>query len=422
MEKKNVYILGGGLSGIALALHLNDRFNVVVLEKNKDIGGLCRSYKYDNVCLDYGPHICFSKDKEILSELLSFVETNELERKNKIDFEGCLIEYPFENGLVGLPQEIRNVCLATLKNNPYYGYNCHNMEQVFISKFGEVIAHKYLIPYNQKVWKFNPAFMDVSLVERIPDPSKQEIEDIVKGKKTTGYKHQALFHYPIKGGIQSLIKGMYKKIRDEKGNIQILIDQKITSIDLNNPDERTIKTQDFSYELTKEDIIVNTIPLPELFYSIGMASVEVKKAVKGLRYNSAYIVLAEEKIKDDIFCIYNAGDDLHHRLCNVKFLGKNYQHKTKNLVNYEITFSPEEKEHYEQAIEQSYGVLKKKYIKYAYPIHDINRVENMSIISDFLADFLGVYLLGRFGAWEYKNMDMVYKDAKLLAEEINTNR
>ena len=62
-------ILGGGLSGISLAYFLQDRAEIEhidIIEKDDDIAGLCRSIKKDGYIYDIGPHILFSKDKEML--------------------------------------------------------------------------------------------------------------------------------------------------------------------------------------------------------------------------------------------------------------------------------------------------------------------------------------------------------------------
>ena len=89
------------------------------------------------------------------------------------------------------------------------------MLQFFLKNFGEGITRTYLEPYNRKIWKFDPTFMDTQMVERIPKPPKQDIIKSAKGINTEGYKHQLYFHYPIKNGIQSLFDS-YEKTLDKK--------------------------------------------------------------------------------------------------------------------------------------------------------------------------------------------------------------
>ena len=61
-------VLGGGLSGMAIAYFLqdNDRINSIeILEKECEPGGLCRSFNLDGLSYDIGPHVIISKDTEI---------------------------------------------------------------------------------------------------------------------------------------------------------------------------------------------------------------------------------------------------------------------------------------------------------------------------------------------------------------------
>jgi len=101
-----VGILGGGISGIALAAQLGE--DVEVLEKRARIGGLCGSIIDQGFTFDAaGPHIMFSKNKEVLNLMVTTLGDNVQQRRrdNKIWFKGRLVKYPFENDLASLPKE-----------------------------------------------------------------------------------------------------------------------------------------------------------------------------------------------------------------------------------------------------------------------------------------------------------------------------
>ena len=61
-------ILGGGLTGVTLArLLAAEGQSVVVLEKEDQIGGLCRSVTAEGFTFDRGgSHIIFSRDQQVL--------------------------------------------------------------------------------------------------------------------------------------------------------------------------------------------------------------------------------------------------------------------------------------------------------------------------------------------------------------------
>ena len=53
--------------------------------------------------------------------------------------------------------------------------------------------------------------------------------------------------------------------------------------------------------------------------------------------------------------------------------------------------------------------------EYAYVIYDLHHKENMSAIRKYF-EKEGVYLNGRFGNFEYWNMDKVLRESKTMAE------
>src|SRR5205085_9576487 len=97
---KRLGILGGGISGIALAAYLDD--NLDILEKRSRIGGLCATVIENGFTFDAaGPHIMFSKNKEVLGIMVAALGRNvhQKRRENRIWFKGSLVKYPFENDL-----------------------------------------------------------------------------------------------------------------------------------------------------------------------------------------------------------------------------------------------------------------------------------------------------------------------------------
>ncbi len=73
MKDYDAIIVGGGLSGLSSAYFLSKNgFNVLVIEKEKELGGLCRSYRINGYYIEHFYHHVFHSDntlKEILKEL-----------------------------------------------------------------------------------------------------------------------------------------------------------------------------------------------------------------------------------------------------------------------------------------------------------------------------------------------------------------
>ena len=287
----NIGILGAGLSGISLAylLQENERIDHIdLLEKAGSPGGLCRSYPFAGIGYDVGPHIMFSRNPAVLDLLVRMLGDNvhKLRRSNRIYHDGRFIKYPFENELSALSAPERDYCLNTFLNNPYAPYPAQSMLQFFLATFGEGITNLYLRPYNEKIWKFDPAFMDTQMVERIPKPPPEDIIKSAQGVSTEGYLHQLHFYYPKRGGIQSLLDGFKQKLGAKVAIHTGATVQKVSrsgqqwQVPGNGRPARTY------------DRLISTIPIPELIAALDPAAPpEVTHAAQNLRYNSIAICM-----------------------------------------------------------------------------------------------------------------------------------
>jgi len=423
-----VLILGGGLAAMSLADELNT--NSIILEKESAIGGLCRSFVFRGISYDIGPHIIFSKNERILNKIISLVSTQRHRRINKILHLGKYIKYPFENNLAALPTDDRNYCLNTFLQNPYESYPATNMLQFFLKTFGEGITEIYLKQYNKKIWKFDPAFLDTQMVERIPKPPKEDIIKSANGIETEGYLHQLYFHYPSEGGIQSIITTYYKRIANKT--------KIVTSVNIEKI-ERTKKMWKITTDKGKYEgnILVSTLPPQELIKYTPVPPV-IQRAVANLKYNSIYIaiILAKKDTLGDIFALYIPDKEIiFHRIAKLNFLGTSYQPKDGSALLAEITYRPDNSlaDFSEDQIKikvqldlEKLGLVAKEDIiaiqlqkfKYAYVIYDLMHRQNTDTILSFLKE-KEIYLTGRFALFEYMNMDQVIDTSEKLAETLN---
>jgi len=335
-----IVILGGGFSSITLAFFLQRSSKIkkiFIIEKTSKLGGLLRSYKFENIYFDVGPHIIFSKHKDILKLHIKLLKKNvkKFKRSNKIIFKDKLIKYPFENDLYKLNAVDRNYALNNFLNNPYKFYKPNNMKQFFLKVFGQGITDLYLEPYNKKIWKCDPAFLDTQMVSRIPRPPDSDIIKSAKGIKTEGYKHQLNFYYPEQGGIEKLFYSYLEKLNKKK--VFIYKNYKISEI---------IKKQKFflknnnKKEIISGDLVVSTIPLNELpkFYN---SKKEIKNLAKKLKFNS--IIICMIKVKGNFagnnFAFMVPDENIiFHRISKLNFFGKNYSQKNFSFFQIEITF------------------------------------------------------------------------------------
>lgn len=427
-------ILGAGLSGISTAYFLQDtEEEIILLEKEKTLGGLCRSITKDGYIYDIGPHILFSKDKEMLSLMLEVLDRkNDLVRSNKILYKGREVLYPFENDLSKLPADDLKYCITAFNSNPYENYDATNMIQFFLKTFGEGITNCYLRPYNEKIWKYDPAFMNTSMVDRIPKPTKEEIRRSAAGETIQGYLHQLYFSYPSEGGIEAVPQGFYNRL--DKNKCKLKTETKIKSIDKIEKGF-VIKTEN---EEICCDRLISTIPIQELVGLYARSSAEAKAAAEDLHYNSiliAFIRTPYDLSGANFAFMIPDKEVMFHRISKMDFLGNEYHKGSEATYMVEVTFregdyidnmdESEIKEKISQGMEQigfaksgsDVSFIDISYHKYAYVIYDLHHSENMGVLREFFATE-GIYLNGRFGNFEYWNMDKILRESKTLCERI----
>lgn len=432
----NVVILGGGLSAITTALFLQNKEGIneiTLLEKEETLGGLCRTFETNGIEWDVGPHIIFSKDKEVLNFMnQSLAENNERHRRsNRIIHDKRFIQYPFENDLSKLSEHDTFVCLNGFLHNPYENYPVANMLQFFLRTFGEGITNMYLRPYNEKIWKFDPAFMDTQMVERIPRPPKEDIIKSAAGETVDGYTHQLYFNYPKNGGTEALVKSLVQKLSTK---VQI-----VTGADVKSVEKRsgkfTIVTGIGNHEADK---VISTIPMDQLvdmYASEEPIPNEVKDCAHALRHNSIAICIINVK-KDfagDNYAFMVADRNvIFHRISKLDFMGEGYHLPDTVTYMAEITYRADDiydKMTNEEMERQVVNGLERisfiesvedvnftqiKRFDYAYVIYDLLHKQNTTKIAEYLSRE-GIEVNGRFGSFAYLNMDAIIRQSMNLA-------
>lgn len=430
MNQDLVCILGGGLSALAFAHFYSGK--TVIYEKEDRLGGLCRSFETGGVCHDIGPHIFFSRNKEILEILTSLTPMNRLRRSNKILYKDRFVKYPFENELSALPEEDRDWCLDTFIDNPYRDYPADNMAAFFYKTFGEGITRAYLEPYNRKIWKFEPALMDTQMVGRIPNPPPEDIIASARGEETEGYLHQLYFSYPEKGGTESIICALAAKCRDR---LEVQLTSPLEKLEIKTDGTFRVtaggKSRDFQQ-------VVSTIPIHELIPRLDPPPpAEVTDALGKLKYNSIHIIIirtAQHNLGENLAVMVPRPDISFHRVTRLDYFGDNYRLPDGSTLMVEITFRPGDRfDIAPEAIRDlvindldRVGLSPRSALrsadtltfKYAYVIYDLDHRKNTDTVLSWLRS-KGIESAGRFAAFEYINMNTAVEQAIACAKSID---
>ncbi len=276
-----IAILGGGISGTSLARMLAaDGHRVTVLEKAERPGGLCKSRRYGEFTFDEaGGHILFSKDRAVLDWQLARcggeAATVRTVRNTKIRWHDRWVPYPFENGVGHLTRDAIVDCLAGYIEayaDRRAGAPCPPSFGEWIDwRMGTGFARHFMVPYNEKIWKCDLRTMASDWVAgRVPEAP---IEDIVKsaiGIDTEGYAHQSVFWFPKHGGFETMVRGTV-----DGGGFTVQCGVAV---------QRVERGRDgFRVDGEAFDLVVNTVPLPQIEPAIADLPADVRADIRALR-------------------------------------------------------------------------------------------------------------------------------------------
>lgn len=406
-------MLGAGVSGLTAARVLHDRgADVVVFEKNSTVGGLARTRITDGYVYDpHGGHIFNSKNEDVKKWVFSILPEDKWKhtvRNAKIFFDGEYISYPFELSLCELPTDVAIDCACDFIQAEQ-GPEPDNFKDWLIWHFGKGIADYYMIPYNTKIWAYPLEDMEVHWMQgKMPLPEKKEILKSLVLKDSTERKMvHSTFYYPLIGGIQTMVDAIAEPL----------------NIKCNSAVEKCIKGEGGWY-INGEgpfDHIISTIPLPELNNAMELPK-EISDCIKDLKYNSLSTFLFSCPPTDITWLYIPNSKYRSHRVGYqsaltpyatpfggsgaLEIIGPQFGFDD-NIIHKAI---PKEL-HAEKLIDY-------EFTKYAYVIHDQNYRKNVTAIRSYFESVNGFSLLGRWGLWNYNNMDLCMLDAMKLASKI----
>ena len=425
-------ILGGGLVGLVIGSTVGEPNEI--LEADARPGGHCRSLVESGYTFDLGgPHIIFSRNKDILARMIGMLGDNvgEQYRNVKILYKGSYLKYPFENGIFDLEPEERFECLRDflINNNKK---KSGNFRDFLYATFGDAITEKYLLPYNEKIWNIPAEMMsDDWAVGRVPVPSPEEIMKTAVGVTTEGAVHQVNFVYPREGGIEALPKAFEVNCPSITTNFRV-------SRVWREADHWCVSD---GQEIRRYDRLVSTIAIQDLIAALPDVPPEIVARVSALRYNSLSVVMLgfRSAAPNPYTAIYVPDRNYpFHRLSMPQNFSDRAVPAGHEAIAAEITTNPGDGFHElddDALIEvvldglEDLRLVKRADLqfssvyrtRFAYVIPTFDYQENLTAALDYV-NSLGIVSCGRNAEFAYINMDEAIRRGLAVAETLAVNR
>ncbi|HUC22367.1 MAG TPA: FAD-dependent oxidoreductase [Streptosporangiaceae bacterium] len=425
-------VVGGGPAGLAATYALAGQ-DVVLLEPDVELGGLCRSFCVADCIFDLGGHAFFTKDagvdRLISSEL--GVDCHTQPRNAWVSAYDRFVRYPFQAHLHGLPENVIEDCVnGILDAAEHPSAVPANFEEWVYAKFGAGIAEHFMLPYNRKLWGFPLTEIAPTWTqERIVQPEVQQVLTGARNDRDHRDFPNATVRYPSAGGFIEL----YRPLIDFA--MRFRRRAALCELDLKRHEVITD-----SGDRLRFDHLISTMPLIELVAASKFVDPALSAASSTLRYNSlALVSLVFDRPPQGpvarfhrIYCA-DASVPFHKLVLN-----NNSSPYTASAAGFgvqaEVSYSvaknlPDEPlaEAVEAAI-RNIGAADERasviacdirHVKYAYPVQ---QADTRSIVETIAAFYRAhdVFLAGRFGEWKYINSDGAVRRGLSAADLVRT--
>jgi len=412
-----VLIAGAGLAGLSTAHHLASS-SYRLIEREPEVGGLCRSIRKAGFTFDYTGHLLHLRRPEmrkLVAELLPEGSMLAIDRRSGIHSHGVFTEYPFQVNTYGLPLSVVRDCVngfAEVMQHSGPPLEDPSFADWATATFGAGIARHFMVPYNEKLFRVGLDEMTADWVSwSIPRPTWA---DVVRGalgenRRTFGYNPQ--FLYPADGGIDHLPRALAARVARAETGVGI------EAIDLSRKEAMLSTGERVAYER-----LVSTLPLRRLLSIIDEVPSPVQQAAAALRAVSVlnlnlgfdrpcslpyhWIYFPEARLPFYRVGVYsNLAPASSPTGCSSFYV--------------EISHRPEHPIDVDHACEASAAALcevglvpdgaallvaSPVEIPVAYVIHDRARRAALPLIHAFLESH-GIRSTGRYGNWEYAAME-----------------
>ncbi len=438
MDEK-ILIVGAGIAGLTLGYQLTKLGKkVVLIEKEATVGGLAKSFYYDNYTFDIGPHRFHTYDKKVQDFLYEILIDDYIVilRSSGVWMFRKYHDWPLHiSSAMKMPISI----MAKVGTDLFFRKKqekANDFRTYVQSMYGSTITDIFFEPYTQKFMKYPTsrlhsdwakAGINRAVIEK--DIKVNSLNDLLKGilfpPKTT-----TEFIYPGKNGIGQFCNLLSKHIKSNGGNI--ITGCKIHDIVTDGEYIKAIHTDNGELECAK---LVWTAPVTTFSQMLGGKNGALQYS-SGVFFN---IMLHEQQKTNYQWCYYGQPDICFARTSYPRNFNKQNVPEGCGSVCVEMSCMegdavwnrPEHfidliKKHLQDAkIISSEKIIKNiiiEKISNTYPIYEINYQQNLFDTIEYLRKWKNIVLLGRSGTFWYNNMDHSIRMALNISDDLINNR
>lgn len=446
--RKKVAVLGAGPAGLSLAMKLAQRSGldaeVLVLEKNDQVGGLATSFTHDDLTFDLGSHRLHpATSSDIMSDLRKLLGRDLLDRPRygRIRLFNRFVQFPLKpfELLKELPFSFVLGFVSDSFTKLFVKIPQNSFADVLKKGLGNTMCESFYFPYARKLWGLAPE--EIAAVQAHRRVAAKSVWKMVAKVlyKVPGFRRPGAgwFFYP-KNGFGQISRALAEEVNRLGGTIRLACN--IEKIEARPDQHFNIVMREG--ELLTVDFVFSTIPLTILPRLLQPAApTPVLNATEKLRFRGMvlhYLILGTNRFTPF---------DAHYFPDESLFFSRMSEPR-----NYSCVEEPYDKTGLcfeipcnigddiwrlsdQELTERILVDLKKadlavtcpvlagfsRRIPFVYPIYNMTFAENLQLIQHYLSGIPNLISLGRQGLFVHDNthqtIEMAYRAADCLDDE-----
>jgi len=418
LENKTAHVLGAGPVGLITAWRLlKNGWKVNIYEKNTIVGGMCRTWKWDEFLVDAGPHIYHTPDNELAKfweeEFGDLFIKNDFWCKNvkgkKFDEYW---DYPLSwESISRYPVKIKKQILSELNNKKAEEKaKAKNYTEYMEAEVGPTLRKMFFEKYPEKIW-------GIPTDQMTPDWAPKRVE--FRNKVTPFYHNQ--WNAVGKYGTGCIYERIFENIKALGGKISLNCEVAGFEYDNNNINKILIKSQN-PVRINANDIVISSLPVNITASFFGYKSNLEFRGICSifLAYNK------KEILPPDLHWLYFDSEDvLFNRITESKRLSPYVSPEEKSFITAELTFSPGDKVH-QMGDSRLMDIVARQVEKvglasqndlhntsinweyFVYPLQYAGYQEELSKVKNVISQYNQLYSLGCGGEFNYADSQVIF--------------
>ena len=408
-EGKKVLILGAGISGCSIGWILKRLgADVTLVEKEKNCGGIGRTYMLDGCKYEIGPHILHSKEDYVIRFYKKYgVRTLEYFAKMSVDDTlEKLMDFPYSVDTVfQLPPKLGRKVVRELYESGRNTIDNSNLETYLRSVVGSTLYDNFNLGYSKKFWGLDPI--------NVPSNGAASWINFRTSDKRLFMEWQG---YP-KGDFNSFMNWVCKDIPIIRASVEKVYkyNSKVTGIKTNQGE-------------LNADLYISTIPLKNCFPEMIEELTYIGCVFVALRMKKGPVfpegiggVYFPNKYNFKRICEYPAiTDENYPNLTNGTLLGVEY-----NVFPWKGGYLGDDY-YLSEAIEACKSLCEQEplstclhHYSDVYPLRNPEQMRIFNKIQNKVTKYNNFFLNGRFGNFRYVNMNDCIEMSFKLASELS---